>query len=140
MNATKQQKQLIHVNTPNRDIKEEFVQWATMDEKKISTNDLTFEQANQILEKLGLPPHRLKFLAVFDKKNYRHKYILSLCIQYGWFENSLKYGRVADMDKLNDWMLSDRCPVKGKKLKDMTNDELSTFIGALEGMIKGRYK
>lgn len=140
MQATKQQKKLIHINTPTRDIKEEYVQWAMDDNDKRSTNDLTFEAANKILVQLGLTPHKAKFLAVFDTKNPRHKYILSLCIQYGWWIISEKYGKVADMDKLNEWMLSDRCPVRNKKLKDMTNDDLDRFIGALESMMKKRYR
>ena len=43
MQATKEQKRAIAMNTANKDIKEEFVQWATKDVKKTSTNDLTFE-------------------------------------------------------------------------------------------------
>lgn len=140
MLATKDQKKLIHINSPTRDIKEEFVQWAMDDNSKTSCDDLTFEAANKILVKLGKKPHKAKFLAVFDVKNYRHKYILSLCIQYGWWQASQKYGRVADMDALNEWMYSNRCPVQGKVLKDMSNNELTSFIGALEGMMKKKYR
>lgn len=139
MKATKQQKKLIHINTPTRDIKEEYVQWATQDVKKISCDDLSFDQANMILVKLGKEPHKAQNWAVFDKQNDRHKFILSLCIQYGWSKRSGKYGTVADLDKLNDWMHSKRCPVQ-KPLKKMTNDELTKFIGALEGMMKSKYK
>jgi len=135
--ATPQQKQLIHINAPTRDIKEEFVQWATDDNNKISTNDLTFDQANRILEKLGKEPHRLAFRATFDKTNPRHLYILSLCIQYGWCV--IKKGRkVADVDKLNEWMYSKLCPIQ-KTLKNMDDKELNKFIGALESMTKKLY-
>lgn len=140
MQATKQQKQLIHINMPTRDIKEEYVQWAMNDNSKTSTNDLDFEAANKILVKIGKAPQKPKFLAVFDSKNTRHKFILSLCIQYGWWVFSKKYGKVADMDKLNEWMLSKRCPVQDKKLKDMDNNDLDRFIGALEGMMKKKYR
>jgi hypothetical protein len=116
MQATKEQKKLIQINAPTRDIKGEFVQWATEDVKKISCNDLTFEQANKILVKLGQQPHKLHFRAGFDKKNSRHKYILSLCVQFGWWQLNDKHGRVADLEKLNDWMHSAKCPVQ-KALK-----------------------
>src|SRR5690625_3366741 len=90
MQATKKQKQLIHVNAPTRDIKEEFVQWATGDVNKISTNDLNFEQANRILEKLGKQPIRAKkedsplFWGYFDKNNSQHMQIQSLLHQLHW--------------------------------------------------------
>lgn len=135
--ATPAQKKLIHINTANRDIKEEFVQWATDDNNKISCDDLSFEQANKILVQLGKPPHKLNFWAAFDKKNKQHMYILSLCIQYGWKLSGRRV--IADLDKLNEWMHSERCPVK-KALLDMDTDELSKFIIALESMTKKKYK
>lgn len=84
MQATKEQKQLIHINTPNRDTKEEFVQWATDDNAKTSCNDLSFDEANKILLQLNLTPHKPKNYAVFDKNNKQHRTILSLCIQNGF--------------------------------------------------------
>lgn len=41
--ATAKQKQLIHLNTPTKDMKEEWVQWATNSNDKTSCNDLTFD-------------------------------------------------------------------------------------------------
>jgi len=133
MQATAAQKQSIHMNVP-KPIKEEMVQWATGDISKISTNDLDFDQANRIIEKFGKQPHKPTFYAKFDKKNHRHKYILSLCMQYGWLKGSGIYGRIADLDKLNEWMHSAKCPVK-KALMKMDNNELSKVIAALEKMI-----
>ena len=135
--ATKGQKQSIHLNIP-KEVKEEWVQWATGDNSKTSCYDLSFDQANRILEKNGITPHKYHFRAQFDKKNERHKYILSLCIQYGWSKRSGKYGTVADLDKLNEWMYSKLCPVQ-KTLKKMTNDQLTKVIGALESMTKKKY-
>ncbi|WP_273005624.1 hypothetical protein, partial [Leeuwenhoekiella blandensis] len=86
MKANKKQKQLIHVNAPNRDTKEEWVQWATGDNDKISTNDLTYAQANAILKQMGLKPVPMATADLastwgkFDKNNQRHKAILSLLI------------------------------------------------------------
>ncbi|RWX03388.1 hypothetical protein [Flavobacterium cerinum] len=134
--ANKKQKQLIHVNIP-KDVKEEWVQWATNDIKKISCNDLSFDQANKILEQNKIKPVKLDYRAHFDKDNARHRYVLSLCIQYGWS----KRGRVAthaDLDKLNEWMHSTLCPVQ-KPLKDMNKEDLDKFIGALESMTTKRW-
>jgi hypothetical protein len=141
MQATADQKKLIHINSPTRDMKEEFVQWATGDSSKTSTNDLTFDQANAIMEKwLGLTPHKPKFLASFDKNNTRHKYLLSLLITYGWYCKSGKYGKVANLDKLNEWLQSDKCPVPNKPLKKMNDDELTKIIGAFESMTRKKFK
>jgi hypothetical protein len=140
MQATVQQKKIIHTVVP-RDIKEEYVQWATEDVKKISTNDLTFDQANKILEKFNCTPHKAQFLAVFDKKNPRHTKILSILIEMRWRVWSAKYQRfLANMDKLNEWMHSDKCPVKGKALTKMNDDELSKIIFALEKIALGTFK
>lgn len=135
--ATKEQKRDIHMNV-HKEVKEEFVQWATADVTKTSCNDLTFDQANRILVQNNRKPHKLAFRAKFDKNNSRHKYLLSLCIQYGWWQVSKKFGKVADLDQLNAWMHSDKCPVK-KALTDMDNDELTKVIGALSKMTVKRY-
>jgi phage gp16-like protein len=141
MKATKQQKQLIHVNAYDRDQKEELVQWATEDVEKISCNDLSFYQANLILEKLGQQPHKTKrnYYGLFDKKNQQHMAIVSLTRQLGWEIKSEKYGRVADMNRLGDWLQSSKAPVS-KPLKKMTTQELTTTINAMTGMVAKRYK
>lgn len=134
--ANKRQIQLIHINIP-KEVKEEWVQWATGDVSKTSCKALSFAQANKILEQNKIDPVKLDYWAYFDKNNERHRYVLSLCIQYGWS----KRGRVAtfaDLDRLNEWMHSDKCPVK-KELKKMDNDELTSFIGALESMTRKKY-
>jgi hypothetical protein len=141
MKATKQQKQLIHVNAHDRDQKEELVQWATEDVEKISCNDLSFEQANLILEKLGQQPHKAKrnYYGLFDKKNQQHMAIVSLTRQLGWEQSNERYGRVADMNRLGDWLQSSKAPVS-KPLKKMTTQELTTTINAMTGMVAKRYK
>lgn len=141
MQATKEQKRLIQINSPTRDMKEEFVQWATGDNSKTSCNDLTFDQANAIMEKwLNLTPHKAKFLAKFDKTNPRHKFLLSLVINFGWWRSSAQYGKVANLDKLNDWMRSALCPVQDTPLMKMTDTELSKVIGAFESMVRKKFK
>lgn len=141
--ATKEQKQFIHVNTPNRDIKEEFVQWATGDVEKTSCNDLTFEQANMIIVQLGGKPHKNDAYAwgLFDKDNQQHKTILALCMNYGWKRRNPKSGYdIADISALGNWLKNDpRCPVR-KPLKKMDTIETSKIISALENMVGGKYK
>ena len=139
MQATKEQKQLIHINAPSRDIKEEFVQWATNDNNKISTNDLTFDQANRILEKLGIKPFKSENWAVFDKSNPKHRLIMSLMYQAGWTKAHPRHGEVADMDRLDVFLKSDKSPVK-KPLKKMSDEETEKVIKALKGIVKYRWK
>lgn len=140
MKATKQQKQLIHINAPTRDIKEEFVQWATNSDEKISTNDLSFDQANKILEKLGIKPFKnSESWSKFDKSNPKHKLILSLMRQANWTKPHPKYGEVADLDRLELFLKSDKSPVK-MPLKKMTQIEVEKVIQALKGIVKHRWK
>lgn len=143
MKATKKQKQLIHINAPTRDIKEEFVQWATGDNNKISTNDLTFEQANQILQKLGIQPIRAAASPLswgyFNRNNEQHLQIQSLLHQLHWTVEHPKYGRVGDLARFGSWLQSHRSPVR-KPLREMNNKECSKIIIALEGIVKSIYK
>lgn len=144
MKASKKQKQLIHLNTPTRDIKEEFVQWATGDVSKISCDDLTFDQANQILKQLHVKPVRMvrentpEYWGFFTKTNTQHKYILSLLQQIGWVKTHDVYGKVADIERLGKWLQSKRSPVN-KPLKKMTPTELSTIVNAFESMLGKKF-
>ena len=140
MEATKHQKTAIRKNCGyDVNTKEEFVQWATGDTSKTSLNDLSYEQATKIIEQQTGKPYKGENFTEFDKNNQRHKFLLSLCIQYGWRKSSQQYGAIANLDKLNDWMHTPVCPVN-KPLKEMTNDELTKVIGALEQMTKKKYK
>lgn len=71
----------------------------------------------------------------FDPQNKKHRYILSLCIQYGWRKpHPTKSYDIANLERLDSWMRSDKCPVK-KPLKEQAPRELSKIIVALENMI-----
>ena len=143
MKATKQQKQYIHINSPNRDTKEEFVQWATEDVSKISCNDLSFDQANLIIVELGGKPHRKQYnnWGRFNKDDQQHRQILSLCIQYGWKKKNPKSGYdIADIDELGNWLEHGaKCPVN-KKLSEMDTKETTKIIYALEKMVAFKFK
>jgi hypothetical protein len=131
--ATGDQKRLIAINTPNKDIKEEWVQWATADVKKISTNDLTFDQANMILKQLGLKEHVKDLWSKFDKNNAQHMSILATMRTAQWVKK-VNGKEVADLDIL-DHFLRTKSPVK-KPLKEMTYEETSKVIYALNQTVK----
>lgn len=145
MKANAKQKQLIHLNAKPAYIKEEYVQWATGDEKKTSCNDLSFDQANTILKQMGMQPIAASkedsalFWAYFDKKNSKHMQIMSLLHQVLWRKRHPKYGMVPDLERFGSWLQSDKSPVQ-KPLKKMTPQECSKIITALEGILKNLYK
>jgi hypothetical protein len=139
MEATKEQKKLIAINTPNKEIKEEWVQWATCEVKKTSTNDLTFEQANLILDKLGLRPRVPDNWAVFDSKNPKHRLLMSLMRTAQWVVPHDKFGEVADMKRLSDWLQTPKSPIS-KPLQMMEPEELEKIIKAFKGIVKSKYK
>lgn len=140
MQATKLQKQLIAINTPNKDTKEEWVQWATADVTKTSTNDLTFDQANMILNQLGLKPHKANNWATFKKDNPKHRRIISMMYQAGWTKNGHKGQEIPDLDRLNNWLQSNKCPVQKPLLEMDDQTEIPKIIKALNGIVKDRWK
>lgn len=145
MKANAYQKKLIHINTPNRSIKELMVQSATGDPSKTSCNDLSFTQANKILIKLGKKPvaarsedHPL-YWGYFDRSKSSHLKIQSLLHQLSWTTPNTRYGRVPDLERFGNWLQSDKAPVQ-KPLKRMNPQECTKTIVALEGIIKSKYK
>ncbi|OOV12594.1 hypothetical protein [Flavobacterium sp. LM4] len=131
--ATSDQKRLIAIHTPNKDTKEEWVQWATADEKRTSTNDLTFDQANRILKQLGLKEHVKDLWSKFDKKNAQHMSILAI-LRIAQWTKKVNGKEVADLDVL-DHFLKTKSPVK-KPLKKMNYEETSKVIHALNQSVK----
>jgi hypothetical protein len=143
MKATKYQKQIIYrIASYNKAAKEEWVQWATNDNSKTSTNDLSFDQANAIIEQAGfthITGKSEKNWAYFDNGNSRHRRILSLLRQLNWVINSEKHGKIADLNRLSNFLKSDKSPVN-RPLQKMNSIEVSKTIAALEGIIKSNYK
>jgi hypothetical protein len=143
--ASKEQKQYIYkLAAYNKDIKEEWVQWATNDNSKTSTNDLTRDQASAIIRQAGGTPNTSGKLedrnwASFDSKNTQHVFILSLCRQLNWVISNEKHGKIADLNRLSNFLKSDKCPVR-RPLKKMKPAEVSKIITALEGIIKSNYE
>lgn len=127
-------------------IKEEWVQWATEDKNCKSLKQLTQAQAVKILRQqtgeTNSPPSEglgEDFYATFDNKNPRHKLILSLCRQANWTIPHDKHGEVADLERLDKWLKSNKAPVS-KPLQKMDDKEVERTIAALGGIVKSIYK
>lgn len=126
----------------NNDIKEEWVQWATNNNQCTSVKQLTQAQARQIIRaqegttQTTLPADNWAF---FDKTNPKHKVILSLLHQLQWVIASQKWGEVPDLERLSNFLKSDKSPVN-KPLKSMNNTETEKIIKALSQITKHVYQ
>lgn len=143
MQATKGQKQYIYrLCDYNKDLKEELVQWATGDNDKISTNDLTFDQANAVIHNRGGSMAKYDNWGWYDNGKDAHRQILSHLITLGWTVKHPRYGKVADLVRFSEWLKgtskSGQSPVK-KPLKKMSANEVSKVISALDKMIGKNY-
>ena len=105
--------------------------------KKTSVKDLTFEQANELIHRLGGRTFTDLNWAIFEKTNRQHLQVLSLAHQLGWVRHHYLHGQVVDLHHLSNWLKSKRCPVS-KPLKQMNKAELSRIINAMEFMISKR--
>ncbi|UWY28831.1 hypothetical protein N4T20_02650 [Flavobacterium sp. TR2] len=76
---------------------------------------------------------------LFDKKNSKHMAILSQLRTLQWTVKNDRYGEVADIHRLSEFLKSDKSPVK-KPLKDMDEKELSKIISCFESMVTKKYK
>ena len=121
------------------------MQWVTGDVKRTSLKSITQAQAKKIImtQEGSTPVTTGRDLsenwAVFDKSNQKHRVILSCMYQAQWTVPSDKYGEIPDMERLSNFLKSDRSPVK-KPLKDMQPFELEKVIAALNGIIKSIHK
>ena len=137
--ATKDQKLAIRRNCGfNEDVKCELVQWVKNDNAQTSLNSLSFDEANKILVQQGDKPHKGEKWASFDKTNPKHRAILSMMYQAQWV-TTYKGNEVPDLDRLSEWLQSEKAPVR-KPIKKQNNVELSKTIKALEGIVKSVWK
>lgn len=76
--------------------------------------------------------------ATFDFSNQQHKYILSLCQEYGWIVYDHKRARtIADLNRLGKWIrYSSQCK---KPLQQQNTKELQTTLYAFEQMVKKHF-
>lgn len=124
----------------NVDIKNEWVQWVT-DSNQTSLRSITQAQAVQIIkaQEGSVSVNQTASWAKFDKSNSKHKLILSLMRQAQWTKPHPRHGEVADMDRLDSFLKSDKSPVK-KPLKSMSSEEVEKIIIALNGIVKHKWK
>lgn len=76
---------------------------------------------------------------LFDKNNKQHLTVLAHLRTLQWTVKNDRWGEVADINRLSDFLKSDKSPVK-KPLKKMDPQELSKIISCLESMITKKYK
>ncbi|MGM8362105.1 hypothetical protein ACSV4D_09345 [Flavobacterium sp. ARAG 55.4] len=76
---------------------------------------------------------------LFDKKNKQHLTLLSQLRTLQWTVKSEKWGEVADLNRLSDFLKSDKSPVN-KPLKEMEPKEVSKIIECFKSMVVKRYK
>lgn len=87
---------------------------------------------------------KYKLWSFFESSNKQHRTVLSCAMEYGWDMVHPKTGKiVTDLGKLDKWLrgkyTNGQSPVK-KPLLDMTSEELSKVIYALEKMTEKKYK
>ena len=121
------------------DIKEEWVQWVTGDVNRTSLKSLTQSQAVRILKaQTGTEPQADNW-GLFDKDNRQHLTLLAYMRTAQWTTPNGKHGEVADIDRLSDWLKSDKSPVR-KPLKKMQPWEVSKIIEAFKGIVNSKFK
>lgn len=76
--------------------------------------------------------------AVFNINNQQHKYIMSLLQQLGWVKAHVKYGQIADMNHLSNFLKSKKSPVP-MPLQSMSSQQVSKLISCLESMVTKHY-
>lgn len=121
------------------DIKEEWVQWVTGDVNQTSLKSLNQAQAVRILKaQTGAEPQADNW-GLFDKDNKQHLTLLAYMRTAQWTTQNGKHGEVADIDRLSDWLKSDKSPVR-KPLKKMQPWEVSKIIEAFKGIVNSKFK
>lgn len=124
------------------DIKEEWVQWVTGDVNRKSLTKpipLTQAQAVRIIKaQTGSEPQEDNW-GLFDKNNRQHLTLLAYMRTAQWTTPNGNHGEVADIERLSDWLKSDKSPVN-KPLTKMQPWEVSKIIEAFKGIVKSKYK
>ena len=128
----------------NVEIKNEWVQWATGDTSRTSLRSITHDQAIKILlQQTGSSPTpevgAKENWGLFDKENKQHLTILAQMRTAQWVVLNDKYGEVPDLERLSEFLKSDKSPIN-KPLKKMEPREVSKIIEAMKGIVKSIYK
>jgi len=124
---TSQRKQLYKLFNYCKETEAVHVAHITNNEAK-TAKELTVFQAQNLLSEL------VTNWAVFNPNNQQHKYIMSLLQQLEWSKPHPKYGQVADMPRLGNFLKSKKSPVP-MPLQKMQTKDLSKLISCLESML-----
>lgn len=76
---------------------------------------------------------------LFDNNNQQHRTILSHMRTAQWVVPNDKWGEVPDINRLSEFLKSDKSPVN-KPLKKMEPEEVSKIIEAFKGIVNSKYK
>ncbi|MNT19775.1 hypothetical protein D3C86_1628290 [compost metagenome] len=127
------------------DIKDEWVQWVTADVNRTSLRSITQAEAKKVivaqegLQPINQPKQPSDNWGLFDNNNQQHRTILSHMRTAQWVVPNGKWGEVPDLDRLSEFLKSDKSPVN-KPLKKMEPEEVSKIIEAFKGIVKSIYK
>jgi hypothetical protein len=126
------------------DLKGDMIECYTGDPKKRSTKDLTFDQANELIVRLG--GQRWAFeaepgdrdYAKFDNANKQHRLLLSYCHQLNWVVSAPlnKRGMYADLGRLGSWLR--KYGYLKKPLHEYTAAELPKLCTQLGKVLTGK--
>lgn len=131
--ASPAQRKYIHqLCNYDSELKQELVHQFSKGRTTTST-ELTQTEAQALIDSLQV------HWARFRKNNRQHMYIVSLLRQMGWTQTSDRYGIIADMDRLSDFLKSKRSPIR-KPLQQMTTEETTTLINCLESMLGKKFQ
>lgn len=139
--TTKQIKQ-IHTLLPahikgNPEAKEDLIYQFTQNENKLSTKDLTYQQANDLIVSLNgkIASTPISQYGRFDRNNKQHLYLLSLCRQMGWVVFNKKQNKLfADIDRLGEWLKT--TGYLKKPLMSYDSSELPKLVKQFEQVLK----
>jgi hypothetical protein len=103
-----------------------------------STKELTFIEADELIYFQRTGEKTKANWGFFDKNNKQHIKLLSQLRTAQWTVDNGKYGHVADLERLSDFLKSAKSPVN-KPLKKMNAAEVSKVIFAFDGIIKSTF-
>lgn len=105
----------------------------------LSTKELTQIEADDLIYFLNTGKKSTANWAFFDKNNSQHTKLLSQLRTAQWTIKNDKYGDVADLERLSNFLKSPKSPVQ-KPLKSMEPNEVSKIIFIFDKIIKGTFK
>jgi hypothetical protein len=104
-----------------------------------STKELSFIEADELIYFLRTGKKQPANWAYFDNGNPQHRKLLSQLRTAQWVVENEKYGFVADLERLSNFLKSPKSPVN-KPLKAMSPKEVSKIVFVFDQIIKGTYK